>query len=161
VRALSRLFRGKFLHGARQLLPREQRPAYSDREWVVYAKPTLNRTRKVLTYLGRYVHRVAITNRRILKMEKGHVTFCWQESATGASRRMTLPAEEFLRRFLQHVLPKGTHKVGSTACSARPGESGSSGCSCCSPSGAKNESPQMPPPRHRPSLPVPAAPPGH
>jgi hypothetical protein len=111
VRALSRLFRGKFLHGARQLLSREQRPTYSDREWVVYAKPTLNRTRKVLTYLGRYVHRVAITNRRILKLEKGHVTFRWQESATGASRRMTLPAEEFLRRFLQHVLPKGTHKV--------------------------------------------------
>jgi hypothetical protein len=111
VRALSRLFRGKFLHGARQLLPREQRPAYSDQEWVVYCKSTLNRTRKVLTYLGRYVHRVAITNRRILKLEKGHVTFRWQESATGASRRMTLPAEEFLRRFLQHVLPRGTHKV--------------------------------------------------
>jgi hypothetical protein len=111
VRALSRLFRGKFLHGARQLLSREQRPAYSDREWVVYAKPTLNRTRKVLTYLGRYVHRVAITNRRILKMESGRVTFRWQESATGAPRIMTLPAEEFLRRFLQHVLPKGTHKV--------------------------------------------------
>lgn len=111
VRALSRLFRGKFLHGARQLLPREHRPAYSDREWVVYAKPTLNRTRKVLTYLGRYVHRVAITNRRILKLEESKVTFRWQESATGATRFMTLPAEEFLRRFLQHVLPKGTHKV--------------------------------------------------
>jgi hypothetical protein len=111
VRALSRLFRGKFLHGARQLLAREQRPAYSDQEWVVYAKPTLNRTRKVLAYLGRYVHRVAITNRRILKLESGQVTFRWQESATGATRFMTLPAEEFLRRFLQHVLPRGTHKV--------------------------------------------------
>jgi hypothetical protein len=111
VRALSRLFRGKFLHGARQLLPREERPAYNDQEWVVYCKPTLNRTRKVLAYLGRYVHRVAITNRRILALEKGRVTFRWQVSATGASRRMTLPAEEFLRRFLQHVLPKGTHKV--------------------------------------------------
>jgi hypothetical protein len=111
VRALSRLFRGKFLYGARQLLPREQRPAYSDREWVVYAKPTFNRTRKVLTYLGRYVHRVAITNRRILKLESGRVTFRWQENATGVTHFMTLAAEEFLRRFLQHVLPKGTHKV--------------------------------------------------
>jgi hypothetical protein len=111
VRALSRLFRGKFLHGARQLLPRAQRPADSDQEWVVFCKPTLSRTRKVLAYLGRYVHRVAITNRRILKLEKGQVTFRWQENATGASRLMVLPAEEFLRRFLQHVLPKGTHKV--------------------------------------------------
>jgi len=111
VRALSRLFRGKFLHGACQLLPRTERPAYSEQEWVVYAKPTLNRTRKVLAYLGRYVHRVAITNRRILKLENGQVTFRWQESATGAARFMTLPAEEFLRRFLQHVLPRGTHKV--------------------------------------------------
>ncbi len=111
VRALSRLFRGKFLHGARQLLPRAQRPAYSDQEWVVYAKPTLNRTQKVLAYLGRYVHRVAITNRRIVKLENGQVTFRWQDSTTGASRCMTLPTEEFLRRFLQHVLPKGAHKV--------------------------------------------------
>lgn len=111
VRALSRLFRGKFLHGARQLLAQEQRPANNGQEWVVYCKPTLNRTRKVLAYLGRYVHRVAITNRRILKLENGLLTFRWQESATGASRIMTLPAEEFLRRFLQHVLPKGTHKV--------------------------------------------------
>jgi hypothetical protein len=111
VRALSRLFRGKFLHGARQLLDRAQRPAYSEKEWVVYCKPTLKRTRKVLAYLGRYVHRVAITNRRILKLENGQVTFRWQESATGATRVMTLPAEEFLRRFLQHVLPKGMHKV--------------------------------------------------
>jgi hypothetical protein len=111
VRALSRLFRGKFLHGARQLLPREERPAYSEQEWVVYCKPTLNRTRKVLAYLGRYVHRVAITNRRILKLENGRVTFRWQVSATGATRTMTLPSEEFLRRFLQHVLPKGMHKV--------------------------------------------------
>ncbi|WP_305047221.1 IS91 family transposase [Geoalkalibacter sp.] len=111
VRALSRLFRGKFLHGVRQLLPRDQRPAYSEQEWVVYCKPTMNRTRKVLTYLGRYVHRVAITNRRILKLENGQVTFRWQERVTGKSRSMTLPAEEFLRRFLQHVLPKGLHKV--------------------------------------------------
>lgn len=111
VRALSRLFRGKFLHGARQLLPRAQRPAYSEQEWVVYCKPTLNRTRKVLAYLGRYVHRVAMTNRRILRLENGRVSFRWQESTTGAARVMTLPAEEFLRRFLQHVLPKGLHKV--------------------------------------------------
>lgn len=111
VRALSRLFRGKFLHGARQLLPRAQRPAHSDQPWVVYCKPTLNCTRKVLAYLGRYVHRVAITNRRILKLENDQVSFHWQESATGATRVMTLTSEEFLRRFLQHVLPRGTHKV--------------------------------------------------
>ncbi len=111
VRALSSLFRGKFLHGARQLLPREQRPTYSDQQWVVYCKPTLNRTRKVLAYLGRYVHRVAITNRRILKLENDQVSFRWQESATGTPHVMTLSSAEFLRRFLQHVLPKGTNKV--------------------------------------------------
>lgn len=111
VRPLSRLFRGKFLHGARQLLPREVRPAEDDQQWVVYAKPTMNRTRKVLAYLGRYVHRVAITNQRILQLKDGRVIFRWYESATGAGRTMSLPVEEFLRRFLQHVLPKGTHKV--------------------------------------------------
>jgi len=51
------------------------------------------------------------TARLIVKLENGQVTFRWQESATGASWRMTIPVEEFLRRFLQHVLPKGTHKV--------------------------------------------------
>lgn len=111
VRALSRLFRGKFLYGAGQLLSREKRPAYCDQEWVVYCKPTLRRTRKVLAYLGRYVHRVAITDRRLLTLENGQVTFRWHQSGTGAPRRMTLPVGEFLRRFLQHVLPKGTHKV--------------------------------------------------
>ena len=65
----------------------------------------------MLCYLGRYVHRIAITNQRILAAKNGNVTFRYQESKQGTWKTMTLPAEEFLRRYLQHVLPLGFHKV--------------------------------------------------
>jgi hypothetical protein len=64
-----------------------------------------------LRYLAPYIFRVAINNRRILKVAHGHVTFRYRESDTGRWRTCTLTAEEFLRRFLQHVLPKGFVKV--------------------------------------------------
>jgi hypothetical protein len=78
---------------------------------VVCCKPPLTNSKKVLRYLGRYVHRIAIVNSRIESMDNGMVTFRYQESATGKLKRMTLPAKEFLRRYLQHVLPRGFHKV--------------------------------------------------
>ncbi|PXF55882.1 MAG: hypothetical protein C4B57_00020 [Deltaproteobacteria bacterium] len=80
-------------------------------DWVVYSKPAAQGADKVLTYLARYVHRIAITNNRILSFQNGDVTFCYKDSKEHRWRTMTLPAAEFMRRFLQHVLPKGFHKV--------------------------------------------------
>ena len=112
VRALSRGFRGRFMALAKKALPETGFPKEVwDKEWVVFCKPTFNRAKKVLHYLGRYVHRIAITNNRILSLDNGAVTFRYQNSGTGEWRTMSLPVNEFLRRFLQHVLPQGFHKV--------------------------------------------------
>jgi hypothetical protein len=112
VKALSKLFRARFMKLAKKALPDENFPQEVwEKEWVVYCKPSLNNSKKVLRYLGRYVHRIAITNSRIESMDNGQVTFRYQESATGKLKKMTLPGKEFLRRYLQHVLPQGFHKV--------------------------------------------------
>ena len=112
VKALSKLFRARFMKLASKALPEENFPQEIwKKEWVVYCKPPLTNSKKVLRYLGRYVHRIAIANSRIESMDNGKVTFRYQESATGKLKRMTLPAKEFLRRYLQHVLPQGFHKV--------------------------------------------------
>jgi len=112
VRALSKLFRAKFMKLARQALPNEtfQKEVW-DKEWVVFCKPAFNRAKKVLRYLGRYVHRIAITNNRILALKDDHVTFRYQQCDSKQWQIMNLPAKEFLRRYLQHVLPQGFHKV--------------------------------------------------
>ena len=81
------------------------------KDWVVYCKPTVQGASKVLNYLGRYVHRVAITNSRIISIEDGKVIFRYKDSKSHRSKIMTLKAQEFIRRFLQHVLPKGVHKI--------------------------------------------------
>lgn len=112
VKALSRLFRERFMTLARKALPNEAFPKEVwDKEWVVFCKPTFNRARKVLAYLGRYVHRIAITDNRLVSLENGLVTFRYQSCDTRQWKTMRLPAEEFLRRYLQHVLPRGFHKV--------------------------------------------------
>jgi hypothetical protein len=77
-------------------------------EWVVYAKRPFGGPEQVLKYLARYTHRVAISNRRLLSMENGRVTFEWKDYAAGnQTKTMTLEAVEFIRRFLLHVLPSG------------------------------------------------------
>ena len=97
---------------ARKALPEDKFPREVwDKEWVVFSRPTFKKAKKVLTYLGRYVHRIAIANNSITAMENDHVTFRYQNSTTREWKTMRLPAMEFLRRFLQHVLPKGFHKV--------------------------------------------------
>lgn len=112
VRALSRLFRGIFLSRAKKALPDiVWPPILWKQEWVVFAKPTLRRPDAVLNYLGRYVHRVAIANSRLLAIADGRVVFRYRRVGDPQSRTMTLPAHEFIRRFLQHVLPEGFHKV--------------------------------------------------
>jgi hypothetical protein len=112
VKPLSLVFRAIFMKLARKAVPIETFPQEAwDKEWVVFSKPTFKKTKKVLNYLGRYVHRIAITNNSIIALDNDHVTFRYQDSITRVWKTMPLTAMEFLRRFLQHVLPKGFHKV--------------------------------------------------
>ncbi len=133
VRVLSRLFRGKYLvllqeavqAGQVQLpaaLDRQQRPEcwagwLAERyrqEWVVYAKEPFGGPEVVLKYLARYVQGVALSNRRLESLEEGVVTFQAKDYRQGGKpQRIRLPAEEFLRRWLQHVLPRGFVRVRS------------------------------------------------
>jgi len=128
VRVLSRVFRGKFLAGlraaidARRLIlppmlaePDARSSWYASlyaQEWVVYAKRPFGGPERVLKYLARYTHRVAISNSRLLDLRDGRVTFRYRDYADGHRHKtMTLDAHEFLRRFVQHVLPKSFVKV--------------------------------------------------
>src|ERR1051325_5942345 len=82
------------------------------REWWVYAKPPFGGPAQVLAYLGHYTHRVAISNHRLLSLKDGKVTFSWRDNRHGQLRStMTLSAEEFISRFLLHVLPRGFQRI--------------------------------------------------
>jgi hypothetical protein len=100
------------MHRAKQALPDQAWPTgIGAQDWVVYAKPTLRHADAVLNYLGRYVHRVAITNHRLFSLDEVRVTFRYRKVDDAQLRTMNLSAHEFIRRFLQHVLPDGFHKV--------------------------------------------------
>ena len=80
--------------------------------WVVYAKPPFASTQHVVAYLGRYTHRVALSNDRLVAMRDGQVVFRWRDRRRGnRSKVMTLTADEFIRRFLLHVVPKGFMRI--------------------------------------------------
>ena len=131
VKVLGRVFRGKFIAGLKRLYRRKElrcagpSAALADekqfrellrrlhrQDWVVYAKPAFGGPRQVLRYLGRYTHRVAISNHRLLSFDGERVTFRWKDYAHGnQQRQMTLMATEFLRRFFLHVLPKGFVRI--------------------------------------------------
>ena len=112
VRALSEIFKGIFRDLMRKHLPDLSVPRRAwKKKWCVWSRAIEGNTDSVLTYLARYVHRVAISNSRLVSIHDGQVTFRYQDSETSQWRTMSLPAEEFIRRFLQHVLPKGFHKV--------------------------------------------------
>ena len=131
VRVVSRLFRGKFLARLRakfdagrlhldgrlaELADPERFlslcATLRDQEWVVYAKPPFGGPEQVLKYLARYTHRVAISNRRILNIDAGNVTFTYKDYLHGNRQSvMSLTAVEFLRRFVQHVLPGGFVRI--------------------------------------------------
>jgi hypothetical protein len=131
VRVLSRVFRGKYLELLRaafdqgklkfqgRLAHLANPSAFAHwltllyhKDWVVYAKPPFGGSAQVLKYLARYTHRVAISNQRLLSLENGCVTFRYKDYADDQRHKtMTLSAEEFLRRFLQHVLPRGFVKI--------------------------------------------------
>ncbi len=131
VRVLSRVFRGKFVAGLRRAFRAKQLAFFGDclslanqrnfaaflrtlfrEEWVVYSKPPFGGPEHVLHYLARYTHRVAISNHRILMVNDSQVAFRWKDYAHhNKQRTMTLTCEEFLRRFLQHLLPKGFPRI--------------------------------------------------
>ena len=111
IKVLSRKFRGKFLHFLKQAGFEFDSALYQS-EWVVYCKPPFKNVSKVIEYLGRYTHRVAISNQRILTLNDGLVTFSWRDYRNGnKSKSMTLTAVEFIRRFMLHILPSGFRKI--------------------------------------------------
>src|ERR1700686_1684862 len=131
VRVLSALFRRLFLESLEKafdagklrffgaLEPLQDRSAFTrhlalpkERDWVVYAKPPFAGPEQVLDYVGRYTHRVAISNNRLLDIENGQVSFRWKDYRGGGQvKTMTLTADEFIRRFLLHVLPNGFRRI--------------------------------------------------
>ena len=131
VKALSRVFRGKFTQGLRDLYDGDKlqfhgslvkiaspasfssflRQLFS-KDWVVYAKPPFGGPDQVLKYLARYTHRVAISNYRLVGLRDDQVSFLWRDYAHGGKQKiMTVSAHEFLRRFLLHVLPGGLVRI--------------------------------------------------
>src|SRR5580765_173079 len=111
--ALSQIFAGKFKTGLKKLQLLGQVPASVwKQEWVVHCRHA-GSGEKALDYLSRYVFRIAITNSRLESFENGQVTFRYRDNRTQQIQHVTLRAEEFIRRFLRHVLPKGLVKVRS------------------------------------------------
>jgi hypothetical protein len=131
VRVLSRVFRGKFVAGLQRAFRQKKLVFFGDchslaqdkpfaaflrtlfrEDWFVYAKRPFGGPQHVLQYLARYTHRVAISNHRIADINDTHVAFRWKDYTHHNQRRiMTLTHEEFLRRFLQHVLPRGFPRI--------------------------------------------------
>ncbi len=131
IQVLRRGFRGKFVAGLKHAFQHEQlhfsgdlsllaepkifaawlRPLFR-KDWVVYGKPPFGGPEHVLQYLGRYTHRVAISNHRLISFANGQVTFRWRDSAhNNKQKRMRLSHQEFLRGFLLHVLPRGFVRI--------------------------------------------------
>ena len=131
VKVLRRVFRGKFVAGLKtafregrlefhgHLVPLAEPRSFASwlrllflHHWVVYAKRPFGGPEHALRYLGAYTHRVAISNHRLVALTDRNVTFRWRDSAHGTKKRlMTLPVDEFLRRFLLHLLPRGFVRI--------------------------------------------------
>jgi hypothetical protein len=131
VRALSKVFRAKYIERLQQLLAKNELDLPTclsglttqdgrrrwmrlvrRKAWIVYSKAPFAGPRKLLDYLGRYTHRVAISNHRLLSCDDGEVRFTYRDRSDGDRRKIaSLPAEEFIRRFLLHVLPSGFMRI--------------------------------------------------
>jgi hypothetical protein len=119
VKALSRVFRGKFLALLQQACEKGKIPATNNeikasrqKSWVVYAKKPFGSAQTVLDYLGRYTHRVALSNDRIVQVQDGEVTLSYRDRKDSDRKKtITLEAQEFIRRFLLHVLPDGFVRI--------------------------------------------------
>jgi hypothetical protein len=132
VRILAQLFRAKLLHKLESGLndgtlcsndidPHARLRVAARKNWVVYSKPPFAGPRQVLRYLGRYTHRVAISNHRLVALDHDRVTFRWNDRARNKPKRlMTLDVQEFLRRFLLHVLPSGLMRIRHYGLLANP-----------------------------------------
>ncbi|MCP3995546.1 MAG: IS91 family transposase [bacterium] len=132
VRILAQLFRAKLLRRLESGLndktlrnndvdPHARLRAAARKDWVVYSKPPFAGPRQVLRYLGRYTHRVAISNRRLVTLDHDHVTFRWNDRARGNPKRlMKLDVQEFCRRFLLHILPSGLMRTRHYGLLANP-----------------------------------------
>ena len=131
IQVLRRVFRGKFVAGLKSAFQHGQlhfsgnlallaqhkifaawlRPLFR-KDWIVYSKPPFGGPEYVLQYLGRYTHRVAISNHRLVSLADGQVTFRWRDSADHNQQKlMTVSLDKFLRRFLLHLLPKGFVRI--------------------------------------------------
>ncbi len=119
VKAMSTVFKHKYMQGFLQLLKTENknieasiRETLYTKNWVVYAKQPFGGPAQVIEYLGRYTHKVAISNHRIVSIENDKVSFTYKDYADGSKQKiMMLEATEFLRRFCMHILPPGFRKI--------------------------------------------------
>lgn len=115
VKAMSRVFRARFVRGLRNTITGLDKSLYNDlfkTNWVVYAKRPLAGPRQVIQYLGRYTHKIAISNHRITGMANNAITFRYKDYRDESKNKiMTLSAMEFVRRFSMHILPKGFMRI--------------------------------------------------
>ena len=116
AKAMSKVFRGKFIALLKERLPEAMLPEVVNdlykKDWVVYAKRPFGGPQSVIEYLGRYTHKIAISNHRIKNIEDGKVTFSYKDYKQAAVKKeMTLEAMEFIRRFAMHILPKGFVRI--------------------------------------------------
>jgi hypothetical protein len=116
VKAMSKVFRGRYIDALKEALPEQMTQelisALYKHQWVVYAKRPFNGPSSVVVYLGRYTHKIAISNHRIKNVEAGRVTFSYKDYRHGSvTKEMTLEATEFIRRFALHVLPRGFVRI--------------------------------------------------
>lgn len=115
VKAVSKVFRARFMAALRKAFPEQSKSFFNslfDKPWVVYAKRPFQSPKSVVEYLGRYTHKIAISNHRIKSIDDGQITFSYKDYRKGAKKlEMTLPDSEFIRRFSQHILPKGFVRI--------------------------------------------------
>lgn len=119
VKAMSIVFKNKYMQGFMQWLKSEGktietsiRETLYNKNWIVYAKQPFGGPQQVIEYLGRYTHKVAISNHRIVSIENDNVSFRYKDYADDCKQKtMTLEATEFLRRFCLHILPQGYRKI--------------------------------------------------
>ncbi len=116
VKAMSKLYRGRFIAALKEQLPQEMTKELINvlykHNWVVYAKRPFNGPQTVIEYLGRYTHKIAISNHRIQNIEDDKVTFGYKDyKQRSVKKEMSLDAGEFIRRFNMHILPKGFVRI--------------------------------------------------
>jgi hypothetical protein len=108
VKSLSRVFRGKFIDGLKKIVEPDKAFIRELRrtDWVVFSKETFAGPEQVVEYLGRYTHKVAISNHRLMKIDDNGVTFRWRDYRDNKKKVMTLKGVDFLQRFCLHILPR-------------------------------------------------------